>query len=88
MKNGPGPQQGRRTGVVPPSFRAEALRARPLVMAANGADRASLLPVRGSVAGSRVVFTGALPDRTLSLSRSFWRRSRGYSSRSTPSRVN
>ena len=81
--------KGRRTGVVPPSFRANASEcARPLVVADNGADRASLLPVRGSVAGSRVVFTGAMPDRTFNVSRSFWRRSRGYSSRSTPVRVN
>ena len=42
MKNGPCPHQGRRTGVVPPSFQAEALQCRLLDLAANGAYRVSL----------------------------------------------
>ncbi len=59
-----------------------------LVSAGNGAYRASLVPYGDSVAGSWVVFTGAVSNRTLSVGRSYWRWSRGYSSQSTPLRVN
>ncbi len=59
-----------------------------LVAASNGAYRASLVPRGDSVTGSWVVFAGVKSNRTLSVSRSFWRESRGYSSRSTPLRLN